>query len=248
MEGLRELEGKVAVVTGGSRGIGRSIAWQLAEAGAKVAVVARDEGRAREVAGALPGGKHAGIACDIADSTAVDGMVRQVEEALGPLDVLVNNAGITEDNILVRLSDDAWDHVVDTNLKGTFVATRAAAKGMMRRRSGRIINITSVVGITGNRGQANYAASKAGIIGLTKSVARELASRGILCNAVAPGFIETEMTAEMTAEARAGMTERIALGRLGTGDDVAAVVRFLAGPGAAYITGQVIVVDGGLTV
>ena len=190
----------------------------------------------------------AGIACDIADSTAVDGMVRQVEEALGPLDVLVNNAGITEDNILVRLSDDAWDHVVDTNLKGTFVATRAAAKGMMRRRSGRIINITSVVGITGNRGQANYAASKAGIIGLTKSVARELASRGILCNAVAPGFIETEMTAEMTAEARAGMTERIALGRLGTGDDVAAVVRFLAGPGAAYITGQVIVVDGGLTV
>jgi 3-oxoacyl-[acyl-carrier protein] reductase len=243
-----ELAGQIAVVTGGSRGIGRSIAQHLAEAGARVAIVARDEARAGAVAAELPGGPHSGIGCDIADAAAVDRMVKRVEEELGPLDILVNNAGITEDNVLVRLSDESWDRVLDTNLKGTFVAIRAAARGMMRRRAGRIINITSVVGITGNRGQASYAASKAGLIGLTKSVARELASRGILCNAVAPGFIETEMTAELSAEASAAMTGRIALGRLGSADDVAAVVRFLAGPGAAYITGQVIVVDGGLVI
>jgi 3-oxoacyl-[acyl-carrier protein] reductase len=176
----------------------------------------------------------------------VDALVKAVEERVGPVDVLVNNAGVTDDNLLVRLSEDAWDRVLDTNLKGAFLLTRAVARGMMRRRSGRVINITSVVGIGGNRGQANYAASKAGLIGLTKSVAKELASRGILCNAVAPGFIETEMTAAMTDEARAGLSDSIAVGRLGTGDDVAAAVRFLAGPGAAYITGQVIVVDGGL--
>lgn len=242
----RELEGRVALVTGGNRGIGRSIAEHLARAGARVAVVGRDEARAAEAAGALPGEGHAGFACDVSDAAAVDRLVKAVEAQLGPLDILVNNAGITEDNLLVRISDDAWDRVLDTNLKGAFLLTRTAAKGMMRRRSGRVINITSVVGITGNRGQANYAASKAGLIGLTKSVAKELATRGILCNAVAPGFIETEMTAAMTEEARAGLSEMIAVGRLGTGDDVAAAVRFLAGPGAAYITGQVIVVDGGM--
>ena len=242
----RELEGRVALVTGGNRGIGRSIAEHLARAGARVAVVGRDEARAAEAAAELPGEGHAGFACDVSDGAAVVALVKAVEAQLGPLDILVNNAGITEDNPLVRISDDAWDRVVDTNLKGAFLLTRTAAKGMMRRRSGRVINITSVVGITGNRGQANYAASKAGLIGLTKSVAKELASRGILCNAVAPGFIETEMTAAMTEEARAGLSETIAVGRLGTGDDVAAAVRFLAGPGAAYITGQVIVVDGGM--
>jgi 3-oxoacyl-[acyl-carrier protein] reductase len=244
----RELAGRVALVTGGNRGIGRSIAAHLARAGARVAIVARSAERAGAAAAELPGEGHTGLACDVADPAAVDAVVKSVEERIGPLDILVNNAGVTEDNVLVRLTEQAWDTVIDTNLKGAFLLTRAAARGMMRRRSGRIINITSVVGITGNRGQANYAASKAGLIGLTKSVAKELASRGILCNAVAPGFIETEMTAGLSDDTRAGLVEKIALGRLGTGDDVGAVVRFLAGPGAAYITGQVIVVDGGMVV
>jgi 3-oxoacyl-[acyl-carrier protein] reductase len=243
-----ELGGKVALVTGASRGIGRSIAEHLARAGAHVAVVARDLGRAQEAAAALPGVGHRGYACDVADGAACAAVIRQVEEELGGLDVLVNNAGVTDDNLLVRLSDEAWDKVVDTNLKGAFYLIRAASRGMMRRKSGRIINITSVVGITGNAGQANYAASKAGLIGLTKSVAKELASRNILCNAVAPGFIETDMTAQLPETARAGLQEQIALGRLGTGDDIASVVRFLAGPGAGYITGQTIVVDGGMVI
>jgi 3-oxoacyl-[acyl-carrier protein] reductase len=244
----RELDGRVALVTGGSRGIGRSIADHLARGGARVAVVARNAERAEAAAAELPGTGHGGFGCDVSDADAVDTLVRAAEERLGPIEILVNNAGVTEDNVLVRLTEQAWDAVLDTNLKGAFLLTRASARGMMRRRSGRIINITSVVGMTGNRGQANYAASKAGLIGLTKSVAKELASRGILCNAVAPGFIETEMTGGLSEQVRSGMTERIALGRLGTGDDVAAVVRFLAGPGAAYITGQVVVVDGGLVV
>lgn len=245
---MAELTGQVAVVTGGSRGIGRSIGEHLASAGARVAVVARAADRARTAAAALPGEGHAGFGCDVADAAAVDTLIKQVEQDLGPVDVLVNNAGVTEDNIVLRLTDDAWDRVLDTNLKGAFHTIRAATRGMMRRRKGRIINITSVVGIIGNRGQANYAASKAGLIGLTKSVAKELASRGILCNAVAPGFIETEMTAGLTPEAREGLQSQIPLGRLGTGEDVAGVVRFLAGPAAAYITGQVIVVDGGMVV
>jgi 3-oxoacyl-[acyl-carrier protein] reductase len=242
-----ELSGKIAFVTGGSRGIGRSIAEHLARAGARVAVAARDGTRAAETAAALGDG-HAGYACDVADSGAVDAVVKQVESDLGSLDILVNNAGVTGDNLLMRLSDAEWDRVIDTNLKGAFNTIRAASRGMMRRRDGRIINITSVVGITGNKGQANYAASKAGMIGLTKSVAKELASRNILCNAVAPGYIETEMTAELGAAVKDALLGQIALGRLGSGDDIAAVVRFLAGPGAAYITGQVIVVDGGMVV
>jgi 3-oxoacyl-[acyl-carrier protein] reductase len=245
---VAELEGKVAVVTGGNRGIGQAISQSLAEAGARVAVIARDQERAGQAAEALPGSGHAGYGCDVADAASVDAMVKAVEKDLGSLDVLVNNAGITDDNLLLRLSDDAWDRVLDTNLKGAFHTMRAAARGMMRRRDGRIINVTSIVGISGNRGQSNYAASKAGLIGLTRSVAKELASRGILCNAVAPGFIETEMTDAMTEEAREATVSRIALGRLGTPQDVAALVRFLAGPGAAYITGQVVVVDGGLVV
>jgi 3-oxoacyl-[acyl-carrier protein] reductase len=243
-----ELEGQVALVTGGNRGIGAAIARHLAEAGARVAVVSRAQNRSSEAAAALPGEGHAGFACDIADETAVDALIKEVEDDLGPLDILVNNAGVTDDNLLVRLTSDAWDRVMDTNLKGAFHAMRAVAKGMMRRRKGRIINITSIVGLTGNRGQANYAASKAGLIGLTKSVAKELASRGVLCNAVAPGFIETEMTSALSAETRDALVAQVALGRLGTGDDVAAVVRFLAGPGAGYITGQVIVVDGGMVI
>ena len=242
---MSELSGKVAIVTGGSRGIGKAIAETLAEAGVKVAVVGRDQARAQAVVDALGAG-HGAFACDVGDEAQVEGLIKQVEAQLGPLDILVNNAGITDDNLLVRLSTDAWDRVVDTNLKSAFLTTRAAAKGMMRRRSGRIINITSVVGITGNKGQVNYAASKAGLIGLTKSVAKELASRSVLCNAVAPGFIETEMTAELGEQARETLMGQIALGRLGQPADIAAVVRFLAGPGASYITGQVIVVDGGM--
>jgi 3-oxoacyl-[acyl-carrier protein] reductase len=184
----------------------------------------------------------------VADTIAVDALIKRVEADFGSLDILVNNAGVTGDNLLVRLNDAEWDRVIDTNLKGSFNTIRAAARGMMRRRDGRIINITSIVGITGNKGQSSYAASKAGLIGLTKSVAKELASRSILCNAVAPGFIDTEMTDALGEQTRAALMEQIALGRLGTGDNVASVVRFLAGPGAAYITGQVLVVDGGMVI
>ena len=243
----QELSGKAALVTGGSRGIGRSIAEHLAAGGARVAVVARDGARAQAVAQELGDG-HRGYGCDVADSAAVDALVKQVEADLGSLDILVNNAGVTGDNLLMRISDAEWDRVVDTNLKGSFHTIRAATRGMMKRRDGRIINITSVVGITGNKGQANYAASKAGLIGLTKSVAKELSSRNILCNAVAPGYIETEMTAELGEGVREALLGQIALGRLGRGDDIASVVRFLAGPGAAYITGQTIVVDGGMVI
>jgi 3-oxoacyl-[acyl-carrier protein] reductase len=243
-----ELTGQVAVVTGGNRGIGRSIAEHLARAGARVAVVARSPERAAEAAALLPGEGHAGFGADVADAAAVDALVKAVEAQLGSLDILVNNAGITEDNLLIRIGEAEWDRVLDTNLKGAFHTIRAAARGMMRRRRGRIINITSVVGLTGNKGQANYAASKAGLVGLTKSVAKELASRNILCNAVAPGFIETEMTASLGEATQEALKAQIALGRLGSGDDVAAVVRFLAGPGASYITGQVIVVDGGMVI
>ena len=242
------LTGKVALVTGGSRGIGKSICERLARDGAKVAVVARDQARAAATAAGLEGDGHRGYACDVADPEAVNALVKQVEQDFGSLDILVNNAGITADNLLVRIDDEAWDKVVNTNLKGAFNLIRAAAKGMMKRRSGRIINITSVVGLTGNKGQANYSASKAGLIGLTKSVAKELASRSILCNAVAPGFIETEMTAGLGEDAKGALMQQIALGRLGAGDDIAGAVRFLAGPDASYITGQVIVVDGGMVI
>ena len=244
----QELAGRVALVTGGSRGIGRSIAFELAQAGARLAVAARNLERAQVVLAELAGEGHQAYAVDVADEDAVDELVRKVESELGSLDILVNNAGVTADNLLVRLGDAEWDRVLDTNLKGAFHTIRAAARGMMRRRQGRIINITSIVGLTGNKGQANYAASKAGMIGLTKAVAKELASRNVLCNAVAPGFIETEMTAGLAAAAREALQAQSALGRLGTGADVAGVVRFLAGPAAAYITGQVIVVDGGMVI
>lgn len=244
---MAELDGKTAVVTGGSRGIGFAIAEALAADGASVAVTARDEGRASEAAEALGGAGGRGYACDVRDPEACEELIERVEDDLGPVAILVNNAGVARDNVLVRLKDEDWQQVLDTNLRGAFFMIRSVARGMMKRRSGRIINISSVVGLTGNRGQANYAASKAGLVGLTKSVAQELASRNVLANAVAPGFVETEMTSDLVDEAREKLSEQIPLDRIGQPEDVASVVRFLAGPGADYITGQVLVVDGGMT-
>ncbi len=240
-----DLGRRVALVTGSTRGIGREIAATLARAGARVAVVGRDPAKAQEVASALDT-EARGFGADLADVASAGRLVEEVESAFGAVDVLVNNAGITRDNILVRLKDEDWDAVLDAHLRAAFATTRAAARGMMKRRWGRLINIPSVVGIIGNKGQANYAASKAGLIGLTKSVAKELASRNVLANAIAPGFIETDMTAALTPEARAALAEQIPLGRLGAPADVAGVVAFLASDLASYITGQLFVVDGGM--
>jgi 3-oxoacyl-[acyl-carrier protein] reductase len=240
-----DLTGRTALVTGSTRGIGRAIAQTLADAGARVAVVGRDAAKASDVAAQLPGNAQ-GFGADVSDPAAVVSLVEGVEAAFGQVDILVNNAGLTRDNILFRIKDDDWDAVLDANLRGAFVAIRAAARGMMKRRWGRIINIASIVGLTGNKGQANYAASKAGLIGLTKSVAKELGSRNILVNAIAPGFIETDMTNAMTAEARTALSGQIPLDRLGKPEDIAAMVAFLASEHASYVTGQVLVVDGGM--
>ena len=240
-----DLTGRVALVTGSTRGIGRAIAETLGGCGARVAVVGRDAARATEVAQQL-GGDARGFACDVADIPSVSALVASVEEEFGSLDILVNNAGVTRDNIMLRLKDEDWDAVLDANLRGAFATIRAATRGMMKRRWGRIINISSIVGLIGNKGQTNYAASKAGLIGLTKAVAKEFASRNILANVIAPGFIETDMTAAMTAEARASLVGQIPLDRLGSPEDVAGMVAFLASEHAAYITGQVLVVDGGM--
>jgi 3-oxoacyl-[acyl-carrier protein] reductase len=240
-----DLTGQTAFVTGSTRGIGLAIARALHAAGAGVAIVGRDSVRAQTVATEL-GDKTVGLSCDVVRADQVEAAIAAAEAALGPVDLLVNNAGITRDNILLRLSEEDWDAVLDANLKGAFHTTRAVIKGMMKRRSGRIINITSVVGLSGNKGQANYAASKSGLIGFTKSVAREYASRGILVNCIAPGFIETEMTSALPDAARASLLEDIALGRFGQPEEVAGAVLFLASSLAGYITGQVLVVDGGM--
>ena len=242
-----DLSGKVAFVTGSTRGIGRAIAVRLHDAGAAVAILGRDESTARNVAASF-GERAAGFACDVTDVTSIETALGGAERALGPVDILVNNAGLTRDNILLRLTEADWDTVLDANLRGAFHTMRLVIKGMMRRRSGRIINIASVVGLTGNQGQANYAASKAGLIGLSKSVAKEYASRGVLVNCVAPGFIETDMTSGLPDDARASLLHDIALGRLGKPDDVAGAVLFLASELAGYITGQVLVVDGGMVI
>jgi 3-oxoacyl-[acyl-carrier protein] reductase len=240
-----DLTGKTAVVTGSTRGIGRAVAQALADSGARVAVVGRDREKAVAVAAEIGNGA-AGFACDVGDTVLVAALIADVEKEFGGIDILVNNAGITRDNLVMRLKDEDWDDVLDANLRGAFAAIRAVSRGMMKKRSGRIINMASVVGIIGNKGQANYAASKAGLIALTKSVAKELGSRNILVNAIAPGFIETEMTDAMTPEARSALNGLIPLERLGKPEDIAAMVVFLASDQAAYITGQVLVVDGGM--
>jgi len=240
-----DLTGRVALVTGSTRGIGHAIAETLAGCGARVAIVGRDAARASVVAAQISP-EARGFACDVADVASVTALIAAVEGEFGSLDILVNNAGLTRDNIMLRLKDEDWDAVINANLRGAFATIRAATRGMMKRRWGRIINISSVVGLVGNKGQSNYAASKAGLIGLTKSVAKEFASRNILANVIAPGFIETDMTGAMTAEARAALTGTIPLERLGSPSDIAGMVAFLASDHAAYITGQVLVIDGGM--
>jgi len=240
-----DLTGKVALVTGSTRGIGRAIAGRLAECGATVAIVGRDQAKADAVAAEIGGGAK-GFACDIGDPAQVTALVDAVEKALGGCDILVNNAGITKDNLMLRMKDEDWNAVLETNLRSAFIAIRAAQRGMMKKRWGRIINIASVVGLIGNAGQANYAASKAGLIGLSKSVAKELASRNVLCNVVAPGFIKTDMTDAMTPDAVAKLSAQIPLDRFGSPEDIAGAVAFLASDHAAYITGQVLTVDGGM--
>jgi 3-oxoacyl-[acyl-carrier protein] reductase len=243
------LKDQVALVTGGSRGIGRAAALALAGAGARVAVnYQSSEAKAQAVCAEIEdmGREAVYLGADVAKSDEVDEMVKEVLTRFGRLDILINNAGIVRDSLLIRMKDEDWDRVLDTNLKGAFNCLRACARPMMKNKSGRIVNVSSVVGLTGNPGQLNYAASKAGLVGLTKSAARELASRGILVNAVAPGYIETDMTDQLDSKAREALAENIPVKRIGNPEDVANLILFLAGPGSAYITGQVIAVDGGL--
>ncbi|RLL45284.1 3-oxoacyl-[acyl-carrier-protein] reductase [Oceanobacillus piezotolerans] len=243
------LKGKSAVVTGASRGIGRAIALELASQGANVAVnYAGSEERAQQVVEEIEqlGVKALKIQADVANESEVKEMIKKVTEEFGGLDILVNNAGITRDNLLMRMKEEEFDQVINTNLKGVFVCTKAVTRQMMKQKAGKIINVASIVGVAGNAGQANYVAAKAGVIGLTKTTAKELASRNILVNAVAPGFIATDMTDKLTEEQKKGMLDVIPLGKLGKPEDVAKVVRFLASDDSNYMTGQTIHIDGGM--
>lgn len=243
------LEGKKALVTGASRGIGRAIALSLAEAGADVAInYSGSEAAAAETAQAVEalGRRAIVIKANVGKQDEFDSMVKEVIDQFGALDILVNNAGITRDNLIMRMKEDEFDQVIETNLKGVFNGIKAVTRPMMKQRSGRIINISSVVGVLGNPGQANYVAAKAGVIGLTKASARELASRGITVNCVAPGFIQTDMTDKLPEEMRESLTGQIPLSKLGNPEDIANTVRFLASEAAAYMTGQTIHVDGGM--
>ena len=242
------LSDKVAIVTGASRGIGRAIALALTAQGAKVVASARNAEALAELIAEIKsqGGEALAVVGDVAVEDDANNLVKQAVAAYGQVDIFINNAGITRDGLLLRMKNDDWDAVLDTNLKGAFLCTRAVAKVMSKQRSGRIINISSVVGEMGNAGQANYCASKAGLLGLTKSVARELARRNVTVNAITPGFITTEMTEDMTEKAQEAMTEQIPLGRPGSAEDVANAVIFLASDQSAYITGQVLGVNGGM--
>ena len=243
------LDGKTALVTGASRGIGRAIAIRLASEGAAVAINYAGNVKAAEEVKAVieaAGGRAMLVQADVADSTAVDAMIKAVIEAFGQIDILVNNAGITRDGLLMRMKEEDWDAVINTNLKGIFHCTKAVSKLMMKKRYGRIVNTASVVGLIGNAGQSNYAAAKAGVIGFSKSMSRELASRGITVNMVAPGFIDTDMTAVLPDKVREAMVADIPLGKIGTPENVADAVVFLVSDQASYITGQTINVDGGM--
>jgi len=242
------LENKVAIISGASRGIGKTIAEQIARAGAKVVCVSRSLSDVERVAKDISEQGFTAIAltCDITNGEQYQEIVKSVVEKFSTIDILVNNAGVTKDNLIMRMSEDDWDVVIDTNLKGAFNGTKAVTRHMMKQRSGRIINISSVVGLTGNAGQANYAASKAGLIGLTKATAKELASRGITANCIAPGYIETDMTNQLSEKIKDTIIEHIPLGRIGQATDIAAMVCFLASDEAGYITGQTFTVDGGM--
>ena len=244
----RRFEGKVAVVTGGAKGIGRALTRAFAAGGAKVVLSGRDEAALQEACEEIKkgGGEAIGVKADVSQEAEADALCEQTVKEFGRADILVNNAGVTRDGLLLRMSDADWNQVLDTNLKGAFHCIRAFARPMVRQRWGRIVNVSSVIGLIGNAGQANYAASKAGLIGLTKSIAKELASRHITVNAVAPGFIETAMTGALGEKVREGLMAQIPLGRLGSPEDVAHAVTFLSSEEAAYVTGQVLTVDGGM--
>lgn len=244
-----KLEGKAALVTGASRGIGREIALGLAKQGADIAVnYSGSETRANEVVDEIKAmGRNAfAVQCDVSDSESVANMVKETTEKFGKLDILVNNAGITKDNLIMRMKEDEWDDVININLKGVFLCTKAVTRQMMKQRSGRIINISSIVGVSGNPGQANYVAAKSGVIGLTKTSAKELASRGITVNAIAPGFITTDMTDKLNEEVKDQMLKQIPLARFGDPADIANVAVFLASEDSRYMTGQTLHVDGGM--
>jgi 3-oxoacyl-[acyl-carrier protein] reductase len=245
---MNPLENQIAVVTGAGRGIGRAIALKYAQAGANVVCVSRTQENSAKVAGEVSalGRKSWALAVDVADSKAVKAAVEKIMADCGKIDILVNNAGVTRDGLLMRMSDEDWDAVLNTNLKGAFHFTRESFRFFAKQRAGRIINISSVIGLIGNPGQCNYAASKAGLIGFTQSVARELASRSVTVNAIAPGFIETDMTSDLNEELKAHILKAIPMGKFGAADDIAEAALFLASPGARYITGQVLTVDGGM--